>query len=177
MGLGFGNPSVGGGLQGYNYLWSNGTNDLLIQMTSGLTVFKSSGSVGIGTTNPAATLNVHGAIVADPGSTSAQCVDFSTGNIQVASYATTNTIKIGGLVDGGAYTLVLTGFTGGQTVTVNGYTNSGCTTAVTNGVDFGGSTSAVTSTFTATGNTQLVTFIYSASRGVVYASAATNFYH
>jgi hypothetical protein len=138
----------------------------------------SSGNVGIGagTTNANAKLHVTGAIVATPGSVAVQCVNFVSGNIQVSSYSGTNTVKIGGLVDGGAYTLVLTGYTAGQTVTIQGFTDTGCTAGVTYGVDFGGSAGAVTPTFTAVGNTQLVTFIYSASRGVVYASAGTNFY-
>lgn len=136
-----------------------------------------SGNVGVGNTTPTAKLHVSGgSIVAVPGSGSTQCTDFSTGNIQVSSYVASNTVKIGGLVDGGAYTLVLTGYTAAQTITVLGYTDSTCTAAVTYGVDFGGSTSAVTPTVTAVGNTQLITFIYSASRGVVYASAGTNFY-
>jgi hypothetical protein len=103
-------------------------------------------------------------------------VDFSTANIQVSSYSGSNTIKIGSMVDGGAYTLVLTGYTSNQLVTVNAYTDSACSAAVSTGVDFGGSASAVTSTFAASGNTQVVTLIYSAFRGVVYASPSTNFY-
>ncbi|MGZ3773961.1 MAG: beta strand repeat-containing protein, partial [Pseudobdellovibrionaceae bacterium] len=136
------------------------------------------GNVGIGTNTPTNKLHVSGgAIVADAQSSSTQCVNFATGNIQVSSYNGTNTINIGGVADGGAYTLVLTGYTSGQTVTVNGYTDTACSSAVTTGVDFGGSSSAVTNTFTAAGNTQLLTFIYSSARGVVYGSAATNFYH
>jgi hypothetical protein len=136
------------------------------------------GNVGIGTTTPAAKLQVNGgAIVSTAQSISGQCVDFSTGNIQVSSYVATNAVKLGGLVDGGSYTLVLTGYTAGQTITFTGFTDAACTVAVATGVDFGGSTGAVTPTLTAVGNTQLVSFIYSSSRGVVYASAGTNFYH
>src|ERR1035437_7395702 len=43
-------------------------------------------------------------IVTDPVSSSTQCINFGTGNIQVSSYVSSNTISIGGLVDGGAYT-------------------------------------------------------------------------
>jgi hypothetical protein len=143
--------------------------------TSRVTV-DSTGSVGIGTASPAATLDVRGVIVSAPRSSSAQCINFSNGNVQISSYSSTNTINVGGLVDGAAYTLVLTGYTSGQTVTVNGFTDTGCTTGVTYGVDFGGSNGGVVSSFTALGNTQLLTLIYSASRGVVYASAETNFY-
>jgi hypothetical protein len=135
-------------------------------------------NVGIGTTSPSAMLDVHGgAIVSDSQSSSAQCINFTTGNMQVSSYGSSNAIKIGGLVDGGSYSLVLTGYTAGQTVTVTGYTDATCSSSIATGVDFGGSSSAVTNTFLASGNTQVITFLYSSSRGVAYASAATNFYH
>jgi hypothetical protein len=137
------------------------------------------GNVGIGGSDPTSMLEVTGgAIVADSQSSSSQCINFATGNMQVSSYGSTlnTTIKLGGLKDGGAYTLVLTGYTAGETVTVDGYTDTACSSAVSTGVDFGGSSSAVTPTFTAIGNTQVLTFLYSSSRGVVYASASTNFY-
>jgi hypothetical protein len=138
----------------------------------------SSGKVGIGTTTPSSLLNVRGgAIVVDAQSTNIQCINFATGNIQVNSYSGSTVVNIGGLVDGGAYTLVLTGFTAGQIVTINGYSDDICTIPISTGVDFGGLGSGITNTFTAVGNTQLVTFIYSALRGVVYASATTGFYH
>lgn len=135
------------------------------------------GSAGTPVYRTIATADLPATLVSGTQSTSTQCINFTTGNLQVSSYSSTNTINIGGLADGGAYTVVLTGYTAGQTVTVNAFTDTGCSTPVATGVDFGGSTSAVTSTFTASGNTQLVTFIYSSARGVVYASAATNFYH
>jgi hypothetical protein len=136
------------------------------------------GNVGIGTTTPTSRLEVAGgAIVSDGQSSSTQCVNFATGNMQVSSYSATNTINIGGLADGGAYTLILTGYAAGTTVTFNGYTDTACSSAIATGVDFSGSSSAVTPTFTTAGNTQVVTFIYSSARGTAYASASTNFYH
>jgi hypothetical protein len=143
--------------------------------TSGSDIYRGTGKVGVGAA-PTAKLHVTGgSIVAAPGSTTTQCVDFSSGNIQVSTYSASNTVNLGGLVDGGAYTVVLTGYTAGQTVSFYGYSGSTCATTAID-VDFGGSSSAITRTFTASGNTQLVTFIYSAARTVVYASAGTNFY-
>jgi trimeric autotransporter adhesin len=114
------------------------------------------GNVGIGTTSPSAMLDVHGgAIVADSiGSTSAN-INVSTGNVQVSS-VNASTINICGVVDGGAYTVILTGIPAATSVTVNGYTTYGspCTGAVT--VDLGGGAT----TFTTSGNTNIMTFVY-----------------
>jgi hypothetical protein len=135
--------------------------------------------VGIGTTSPTSLVEVSGgAIVADSQTSATQCINFATGNMQISTYGSPSntTINLGGLKDGGAYTLILVSYVAGETVTVNGYTDTGCTAGVSTGVDFGGSTSGVTNTFTALGNTQVLTFIYSSSRGVVYGSASANFY-
>lgn len=155
---------------------SAGTSDIWLR-GSGTDIYYV-GNVGIGSANaPTDKLTVTGgSIVSSAGSSNAQCVNFTTGNVQMTSYGATNLIRLGGLADGGAYSLILTAFTAGQIVTVTGFTDPGCTTAVAQGVDFGGSSTAITPTFTAVGNTQVLTFIYSAARGVVYASPSTNFF-
>jgi hypothetical protein len=134
------------------------------------------GNVGIGTTTPTSALEVHnGAIVADAVSLTIQSVNFTTGNIQVSSYNTTSTVNVCGLVDGGAYTLILTGYSSGTTVTLNGFSDTGCSSSIN--VDFGGSTSTYTNTVLTSNNTTVITFIYSSARGVAYASYTSNFYH
>jgi hypothetical protein len=160
---------------------SLGTNDAFgLGFKTGNTTrmfLDTNGNVGVGTTTPTAMLDLQGgAVVSRAKSSSTACINFLTGNVQVSSYATTNAISLGGLVNGGAYTLILTGYMAGQTVTFSAFTDAACTSAITTGVDFGGSNSGVVSSFTASGNTQVVTLIYSSSRGVVYASAATNYY-
>jgi len=168
------NGAVSGGNVPIDLYFSTGATDPGVERMR----ISSTGNVGIGTASPSSMLEVSGgAIVSDGQSSSAQCVNFGTGNMQVSSYSSSNTINIGGLKDGGAYSLVLTGYTAGQLVTINGFTDSGCSSGISGGVDFGGSNSSVTNTFTAVGNTQVVTFLYSANRGIAYASASTNFYH
>lgn len=150
--------------------------NLLVNNSARVTI-DTSGNMGVGTASPTAKIEVQGgAIVANAQTSATACVNFLSGNVQVSSYSSTNNIKVGGMVDGGAYTLILTGYTAGQTVTVSAYTDASCSTAVSFGVDFGGSSSGVVNNFVAVGNTQVITLVYSASRGVVYGSAATNYY-
>jgi len=154
---------------------ANGIN--VIVNNASRMVIDTAGNVGVGTASPTAKLDIQGgAIVARSQSTALQCVNFLSGNVQVSSYSSSNVINVGGMVDGGAYSLILTGYTAGQTVIVNAYTDAGCGSAVSFGVDFGGSSSGTVNNFVAVGNTQVITLVYSASRGVVYGSAATNYY-
>jgi hypothetical protein len=135
------------------------------------------GNVGIGTTAPVAALNVHGgAIVVDPPADNAgQNIVFSNGNVQTSSYSGTTTIKVCGLKDGGQYSVLLTGYAAGTTVTVLAYTDAGCS-APTN-IDFGGNAGGYTTTFVTGNNATLLSVIYFATRGVAYASTVSNFYH
>jgi hypothetical protein len=163
---------------GNNYSTSNGAVfNAYSAKADGLLYVRADGNVGIGTTSPASLLEVKGgALVVDPpADNTGQNIVFSNGNVQTSSYNGSNTVKICGLKDGGQYTLVLTGYTAGTVVTVQAFTDTGCS-ASTN-LDFGGSTSGYTSTFTTGNNVSLVSVVYLASRGVAYASLTTNFYH
>jgi hypothetical protein len=102
-------------------------------------------------------------------------INFGSGNVQVSN-TTATTINVCGVVDGGAYTLVLNGIAASSSVTINGYTTYGstssCSGAVT--VDLG----AGATSFTTVGNTTVITFVYTTKTTnghTLYGSPATNF--
>jgi trimeric autotransporter adhesin len=151
------------------YVKSSQDLSLKVGTTDALHVL-ANGNVGIGTTSPVAMLDVHGgAIVSDTQTAGSASINFLTGNTQVYTTATSNpAIKLCGLQDGGAYTLVLKGQSAGSTPTFTIFSDSACSVAITN-FDAGGVTLSTTSSST------VFSFVRAAS--TVYAMMATGFTH
>jgi len=81
-------------------------------------------TLGIGTSAPNARLKVDGGqIVADQSTISGATVDFNTGNVQVLTAPGASALTLNNMVDGGAYTLIITDTTS-RTYTFTNCTNS-----------------------------------------------------
>lgn len=85
----------------------------------------SQGSVGIGTSSPAATLDVNGAIKSVAVSNSSATIDFSTGNLQYTS-SSCGTMNLNNMKSGATYTLAVQGTAGG-TCAFNAFSDGGST--------------------------------------------------
>jgi hypothetical protein len=111
----------------WQILKQSSTNQFQIFDSAGslvrLAITSGTGYVGIGTSTPAATLDVSGAIISRPfNAGSGTTADFSQSNV-VYSSAACGAITLTGMQDGGNYTLVLTGSgTGPATFTHSGLT-------------------------------------------------------
>jgi len=82
------------------------------------------GHVGIGTSAPNARLKVDGGqIVAAQSTISGATVDFNTGNVQVLTAPGASALTLNNMVDGGAYTMIITDTTS-RTYTFTNCTNS-----------------------------------------------------
>jgi hypothetical protein len=92
-------------------------------------VVGSDGNVGIGTTSPSAKLNVAGQIVSNQTVVaSGATVDFGTGNVQILESVGGTAITLNNMVDGGAYTLIISDGTA-RTYTFTNCTNTHFTPA------------------------------------------------
>jgi hypothetical protein len=85
----------------------------------------STGRVGVGTTIPSARLHVSGGQIVAAQNTvaSGATVDFATGNIQVLSAPGGSAITLNNMIDGGAYSVLITD------TTSRTYTFTNCTNA------------------------------------------------
>ena len=144
------------------------TNTLTTSYSTKMSIL-ADGRVGIGTSDPVATLNVEGAIVSNTKTNAVGVtnINFETGNVQVSNNSTNNAaFNICGLKDGGQYTLILKAQPNGSVPTFTPYSDAACTTAVTN-FDAGGTTLLVSSP------TVILTFVRAGN--TVYAMFSTGF--
>lgn len=94
------------------------TNDL------GRMYITNTGDIGIGTTTPAAKLDVNGTIKSGVGSSSTTTIDFSTGNLQYTT-ASCGALTLNNLKNGATYTLAIQGTAGGTCSIANAYSGNG----------------------------------------------------
>lgn len=105
------------------------SNNYATGITNSAVTIDGSGSVGIGSDSPRASLDVNGTILGKPGvSNGTSTVDFSTGNLQ---YTTSDcgAFNLNNLKDGGSYMFAVQGTTS-ATCSFNAYSDAG-TTALT----------------------------------------------